>query len=992
MFTLSSVSKSYSRVFITGMALIFSLQLNAALTQGLKLTADDASQLANFGTSVSISGDYAVVGAPNAILTGSTDRFGAAYVFKFNGAAWAQTHQLISSDPVVGELFGKSVSISGTSIIVGSPNATVNGNVKAGVVYVYELDGLGDWIESVRLTTLDNNSYDFFGHSVKLDGDRFIAGATGNDDGASSAGTAYIFDYDSINSSWSESVKLISFQPGSLDYFGSKVDIQGDRAIVSAPNRNALVGSFDYSDVGMVAVFDKNGNNWDSTTMLFAPDLNAADFFGIDISLSGDRILVGSYKDDDGGAESGSAYIFDYDTNTSSWNSGTKITAPDAVAYDHFGTSVALDGATAYIGSPENDDNSESSSGSVYVYTYDGSSWAYQNILLHTDTPRNSDAFGNSIAVDASNVFIGSYRDDADQGGNFNSGAAYVFAVNLDPTATNDAFPINEDINGVNFNPSDNDNDPEGDAITITSITQPVNGLAYVFLNDTHIRYEPNDDYCNDGTPTEDFTYTINGGSTATISITVNCIDDLPIAIDDTSTINEDLNVLYIRVLDNDTDVDGGPKVVDSFTQAAHGTVGTFGPSLSYSPDSNYCNDGNTTDDFTYTLNGGSQATVSITVDCVDDSPEAVVDSATLDEDSNATALNVLNNDTDIDGGSKTIISISQPSNGTVVNNASDVSYTPDANYCNDGNTTDDFTYTLNGDSQTTVSVTVTCVNDAPVAVSDSQTFNEDDNATIIDVLDNDTDVESDAISILSISQPSNGTVINNNSNVTYTPNQDYCNDGTSTDDFSYTINDGSSTTVSVSVNCVNDAPSFTITGDIDASDLLSNTTQLIIPNFANNYVFGPSNESSQQISQFNISEASDSSNVVSNISINNAGDLTIDLTLNSGLAIIQLSLQDNGGTDYSGDDTSGLIQFNVFFSDVIFAGGFEAPVALKVDDYLFNLASKHALFELPVYDNFSESVLYYEFMLELNLTNTNRYVQHKIEQWLSEVNKLKNN
>ena len=121
---------------------------------------------------------------------------------------------------------------------------------------------------------------------------------------------------------------------------------------------------------------------------------------------------------------------------------------------------------------------------------------------------------------------------------------------------------------------------------------------------------------------------------------------------------------------------------------------------------------------------GGSSATVSVTVTCVDDPPIAVNDSVTVNEDSGANAINVLGNDTDVDGGTTiTISSVTSPANGTVVLTGGSpgahtgLTYTPNANYCNNppGTTPDTFTYTLtSGGSTATVSVTVTCVNDAP--------------------------------------------------------------------------------------------------------------------------------------------------------------------------------------------------------------------------------------------------------------------------------------
>ena len=202
--------------------------------------------------------------------------------------------------------------------------------------------------------------------------------------------------------------------------------------------------------------------------------------------------------------------------------------------------------------------------------------------------------------------------------------------------------------------------------------------------------------------------------------MTVTCVDDAPVAVDDTATVVEDAAAAAVDVLANDTDVDGGPKVIASVTQPANGTVVITGAGsgLTYQPNANYCNTqpAGPPDTFTYTLNGGDSATVSVTVTCVDDPPVAVNDAATVLEDAAATAVTVLANDTDIDGGPKVIGSVTQPANGTVVitGAGTGLTYQPDANYCNNppGTTPDTFTYTLNGGSTATVSVTVTCVND----------------------------------------------------------------------------------------------------------------------------------------------------------------------------------------------------------------------------------------------------------------------------------------
>ena len=200
--------------------------------------------------------------------------------------------------------------------------------------------------------------------------------------------------------------------------------------------------------------------------------------------------------------------------------------------------------------------------------------------------------------------------------------------------------------------------------------------------------------------------------------VTVVSLDNPPVAVDDTVTVAEDSGATAPAVLANDTDVDGGPMLIIQTSNPAHGTVQITGggTGLTYKPDANYCNQpGGTADTFTYTLNGGSSATISITVTCEDDPPTAVDDIATVAENSGATAIPVLANDTDIDGGPMQILQASDPAHGTVqiTGGGTGLKYKPDYHYCNQpGGTTDTFTYTLNGGSSATVRVTVTCDHD----------------------------------------------------------------------------------------------------------------------------------------------------------------------------------------------------------------------------------------------------------------------------------------
>ena len=386
-----------------------------------------------------------------------------------------------------------------------------------------------------------------------------------------------------------------------------------------------------------------------------------------------------------------------------------------------------------------------------------------------------------------------------------------VVCVDDAPAASDDTATVTEDDPATTINVLTNDTDVDGGPKSIASVTQPANGT--VVNNGTDLTYLPDANFCNNGSQTDDFTYTLTpGDSFAAVRVTVTCINDAPVADNDSDSTNEDtaLSVAAPGVLDGDTDVENDllTAVLDTTTSNGLLELSSDG-SFTYTPNADFCG----ADSFTYHANDGTVdsniATVDIDVVCVDDAPAASDDTATVTEDDPATTINVLTNDTDVDGGPKSIASVTQPANGTVVNNGTDLTYLPDANFCNNGSQTDDFTYTLTpGDSFAAVRVTVTCVDDAPAASDDTATVTEDDPATTINVLTNDTDVDGGPKSIASVTQPAHGTVVNNGTDLTYLPDANFCNDGSPTDNFTYTLTPGDSfAAVRVTVTCINDAP-----------------------------------------------------------------------------------------------------------------------------------------------------------------------------------------
>ncbi|WP_276134819.1 Ig-like domain-containing protein, partial [Polluticoccus soli] len=327
--------------------------------------------------------------------------------------------------------------------------------------------------------------------------------------------------------------------------------------------------------------------------------------------------------------------------------------------------------------------------------------------------------------------------------------------VNDPPVAVNDTTTTNEDT-PVNIPVVKNDSDPDNPlGIPIVGIP-PSNGTVVVNADST-ITYTPDLNFNG----TDSFTYAIcDGGTpnlcdTATVFITIDPVNDPPVAVNDTTTTNEDTPVT-IPVLANDSDPDDPLGVPIVGTPPANGSVVVNADStITYTPDLNF----NGTDSFTYAIcDGGTPnlcdtATVYITIDPVNDPPVAVNDTTTTSEDTPVT-IPVLANDSDSDSPLGVPIVGTPPSNGSVVVNAdSTITYIPDPNF----NGTDSFTYAIcdggtpNLCDTATVFITIDPVNDPPVAVNDTALCNSI-SGTAIAVLSNDLDVDGDILQGDSIS------------------------------------------------------------------------------------------------------------------------------------------------------------------------------------------------------------------------------------------------
>ncbi len=391
-----------------------------------KLVASDGAAQDLFGWSVAVSGDAAVVGSRYDDDNGH--RSGSAYVFRSDGSSWVQEAKLLASDGAEFHYFGNAVAISGDTAVVGAMWGVDNNDDRSGAAYVFRDNG-SNWVQEAKLLASDSDWYDQFGWSVAVEDDVAVVGASWSDDAGDYSGSAYVFRYN--GATWVEEQKLLPFDGATEDWFGSAVAISGDTVVIGAQyvHLDIWTGG-DPISPGSAYVFRYNGSTWVEEQKLLASDGAVADEFGCSVAVSGDVAVIGAHRDDDacpGGeayCDSGSAYVFWYDGLN--WIEQQKLLPSDAAARDEFGWSVALSGDTAVVGSYRDDDFG-CDSGSAHAFHFDGASWVEGQKLLASDAGR-ADHFGISVALSGDTAVVGA-RCDADNG--TDSGSAYVFSVCL---------------------------------------------------------------------------------------------------------------------------------------------------------------------------------------------------------------------------------------------------------------------------------------------------------------------------------------------------------------------------------------------------------------------------------------------------------------------------------------------------------------------------------------------------------------------------------
>jgi hypothetical protein len=292
-------------------------------------------------------------------------------VFTKTAGVWKEKAELKGSDTV--GVLGYSVAISGTTVVVGAYDRA----------YVFTKTASG-WDQVAELEGSDSVPDDDFGDSVAISGTTAIVGA---DEAAyRDAGRAYVFA--KTASGWEQTAELKGSDTVGKDQFGWSVAISGTTAIVGALNHA--------NGAGRAYVFTKTAGVWKQTAELKGSDTVAYDSFGWSVAVSGTMAVVGANTQVGGGR----AYVFT--KRAAVWKQTAELKGSDTVAFDDFGTSVAISGMTAIVGA----DNHANGAGTAYVFTKTASGWKQVAELKGSDTVAFDD-FGGSVAISGTTAVVG---------------------------------------------------------------------------------------------------------------------------------------------------------------------------------------------------------------------------------------------------------------------------------------------------------------------------------------------------------------------------------------------------------------------------------------------------------------------------------------------------------------------------------------------------------------------------------------------------------
>ncbi len=378
-----------------------------------------------FGSALGLSGSRLVVGVPLDDPT-SVDS-GRVYVFELAGASPALFATIENPTPQSGDSFGRSVCLAGTRLVTGAHGDNTGGS-DVGSAYVYDLSGAPPAAPVLTINTPSISSEEEFATGVDLWGSIMVIGAHHDDKGSSSnSGTVYLYD----RLSPTPNIPILTIDnpaPNTNDYFGASVAMNGNTVVVAAYQDDSPA-----TNCGIVYVYDRSSPTPGTPVLTIQnPSPNAQDQFGNDIALSGSRLVVGCARNDIGTfTDAGSAYVYDLSSPTPTVPVAV-LDNPAPAADDVFGYSVAIDGTKVLVGSYNNDTGAPNA-GSAYLYDLTSPTPTVPIAVFDNPSPTSDDFFGHAVALSSQWAIVGAYLNDT---GARDSGSVYVYSLANLPSTT----------------------------------------------------------------------------------------------------------------------------------------------------------------------------------------------------------------------------------------------------------------------------------------------------------------------------------------------------------------------------------------------------------------------------------------------------------------------------------------------------------------------------------------------------------------------------
>ncbi len=411
---------------------------NAQFEEQTKLVGDFRESRAEFGTSVDFNDDFIVVGASRESIAA-----GAVYIYKMNGDDMVFHQKLTAFDAAEMAEYGGAVQLMGEYLVVASGRADIEGEIRAGALYVYSLDSNGDWVFDTKLVASDFQGSALLGAnptSLEASGNQIAVGAMGLNNWT---GAVYIFENN--NGEWTEIQKITSPDGLENSTFGIGVSVSEDHLLVGASEAN--------NRKGKVYIFNKNEDTglWEFAQDVEASDAQSGTFFGNSVNISGNQFVVGAYAEQTMSSDIPAAYIFEKNIS-GQWNEIQRIGSHESSEDTYFGWHCEMNDDLLYIAAPHVY-GLEESRVAVYKRNENGL-WELNFTLIPSD---NLNAFtGWDLASHGNKVLIGAPRNDFDENGENemnDAGAAFMFKQT---TMGMEEVNLNQNIVSIYPNPVEN--------------------------------------------------------------------------------------------------------------------------------------------------------------------------------------------------------------------------------------------------------------------------------------------------------------------------------------------------------------------------------------------------------------------------------------------------------------------------------------------------------------------------------------------------------